>query len=261
MSARRILGAAPLVLCGLARPAQHTRSDREAFVGVFLTSESRAVLDRRLARLALPGSASGAAVLCPVGSEDAFVLEPLFGERAAFRLVRVVQRDGALRAEGRVSTVVGPVAVSAEQPAFIALSRAPSLPPLASSVEVLPNLVLEGRICSSLFVEDTCHCSFDRSSIAPVPSAPAATGAPPSAAPECPICAFMKAGPCAAQFEAWTACMEGADPDAADAPCVALTTAMTRCMVQHEHYDVFVAGMSEKLEAIEQHRGGLASAT
>lgn len=154
-----------------------------------------------------------------------------------------------------------------------ASSTAPPSSSRSSSLQIplFPPLILEGRLCSSAYVENDWHCSFDRSTITgremtpikPLQNSDKETSSSPSLGPgaskvedDCPICAYMKRGPCANEFTSWMACMdslEGATPAGEEevslSKCSQLTGSMTSCMQQHEYYDIFVAGMSEKLEA------------
>lgn len=67
---------------------RHARHDE--YIGVFLKPESREILSRRLAMLGLRDYEAEVAVINDDPSfEDIFTYEPLFGEKAAFRLTEV----------------------------------------------------------------------------------------------------------------------------------------------------------------------------
>jgi GCK domain len=238
-------------------------------IGLYLKPQSKDILNRRLKAIDVRIASSNLVVINGAPKkEDAFVFEPLYGERAAFRLVEIVSENGRLKGIGRVSTMMGPVDAGALPYLIIGESLKDIAP-----IKIEPNLVLEGRICSSLFVEDECNCSFDRSSIETTSRIASTSPKPMESSssseskvdtkddPECPICRYMKGGPCAASFEAWQGCMETAEKNKADfAKCSDATGAMTECMLQHEYYDVFVAGMSEKLEYVSEQKKSIAKA-
>ena len=142
-------------------------------------------------------------------------------------------------------------------PVLILRPKNPSAQVGEVSVALEPNLVLEGRICSSRYVDSAGHCTFDRSTItgAETPRTVLKKHAPEptdEVKGQCPICTFMKAGPCAKEFEAWTSCMESLASSEGVNKCSPRTMLMTSCMRNFEYYDVFMAGMSEKLDAMEE---------
>jgi hypothetical protein len=125
-----------------------------------------------------------------------------------------------------------------------------------------PNLILEGRICSGKYAEkgsNGANCTFDRSnitgneSIRPVvrKHEELVTSEAKGEIDSCPICAFMKAGPCGKLFEEWTSCMDTLSGSEGVSKCAHKTVAMTSCMRQFEYYDIFMAGMSEKLDYLD----------
>lgn len=144
-----------------------------------------------------------------------------------------------------------------QRPVLLLRPKDPTAPVEEISLPLEPNLVLEGRICSSRYVDGAGHCTFDRSTItgAEVPRTVLKKhGAEPveDAKGQCPICTFMRAGPCAQEFEAWTSCMESLASSEGVSKCSPRTMRMTSCMRNFEYYDIFMAGMSEKLDAMEE---------
>lgn len=161
-------------------------------------------------------------------------------------------------------------------PAGQVLSRQYSALP-GVTVRNLPReeqIVLDGRVCSSLFADPvTGMCSFDRSSISDEEIAPdALTGggeeerkvstathanladlqqrrsmqqsqeeAPAVTAAEleekCPVCRYMKGGPCREQFVEWDTCINGLKEDEDIKMCYEATAQMMACMQQYEYYD------------------------
>jgi hypothetical protein len=154
-----------------------------------------------------------------------------------------------------VSSMIGSIADDNHTPALRIITSTIPID-MQFPIRIEPNLILEGRICSSTYVDDSYNCTFDRATITGMETTKTAVSRHMETKPDetvkddCPICAFMKAGPCSAEFEHWSACMESlADADTA-ITCTPKTLAMTLCMQRHEYYDVFMAGMSEKLDLI-----------
>lgn len=147
-----------------------------------------------------------------------------------------------------------------------------------SALPTEKQFVLEGYICSSRYVDENGHCLYDRAQDlegattttagaaaakdSTAASTPAPTPEPKSvtqpeegsggAAPvsdeadggksECPVCRYMKAGPCKEEFLAWDACVQGADEDNLHIECFSVTRTMMKCMQKHEYYDIMTAG-------------------
>lgn len=140
---------------------------------------------------------------------------------------------------------------------------------VAGSYVVYPaseQLVLEGRLCRSSLVDDEGKCTFDRSQIkaysevvvngksqdAPELEREVADEIENSSS-ECPVCAFMKAGPCKAQFLEWDKCVGSVNLDdekevsgGVDVPCFPETVKMMECMRKYEYYDIMTTNMAEK---------------
>lgn len=91
-------------------------------------------------------------------------------------------------------------------------------------------LVVQGVLCSSLYIDDEGKCTFDRAVDmqhfdAPLPTdeelaynakkqkrrIQSKANDPPKGPideKECPVCRYMKGGPCKSEFEGWEACVE-----------------------------------------------------
>ena len=94
------------------------------------------------------------------------------------------------------------------------------------------------------------HCQPLHAAAAAFPAPPEQADAPADATPstdpsdpaaddeECGFCVFMKAGGCAAAFEAWSACVDAARSDGADFAdkCRPPTVALQRCMEANREY-------------------------
>lgn len=137
--------------------------------------------------------------------------------------------------------------------------------------------VLEGYICSSRYVDENGNCLYDRAqdldemshtpTVAKDSTKPAIPSPAPAPAPEeviksddgdssdaapadseadgkseCPVCRYMKAGPCKEEFLAWDACVQGANEDNLHIECFSATRTMMKCMQKHEYYDIMTAG-------------------
>ena len=142
-------------------------------------------------------------------------------------------------------------------------------------------VVVDGRICSSDMADEQGGCSFDRASLSDSDALPGtntnsnsnsnsdsspSSPSPPLAAPdgaaaaavsavdgaaegetECPVCRFMKAGPCREAFLVWDACVQGIAADGDVTECFPPTVAMMACMRGHEYYDIMTANSEEKM--------------
>ena len=165
-------------------------------------------------------------------------------------------------------------------PAGIVQGR--SYPSQEASYTSLPKthqILLEGRICSSEFADEDGNCNFDRATLVPSPASEeesaAHAQAPPSpssqvvveeggggAAEECPLCRFVKAGPCKDPFVEWNGCMTSLTEQDEMTKCFAATAAMMRCMRNEDYYDVMVYGMDfSKLDDIDRVKAEIASAS
>lgn len=150
-------------------------------------------------------------------------------------------------------------------------------------------IVVEGYICSSRFADCDGNCGYDRSldkdeqailaqsssssNAAQVQTAELTQpvkGSDPAKvmvhtdpstehsdagadASECPVCRYMKGGPCREQFIAWDECVQKASAEELSSVCFKLTCNMMKCMRRHEYYDIMSAGTDfSKLEKAEQ---------
>ena len=144
-------------------------------------------------------------------------------------------------------------------------------------VRILPSveqLVIDGRICSSKYANpDEGSCSFDRADV-PSQAPPQGvqdrkvdssshtnssdlqkrraaqqgaedgannTEADADADETCPVCKYMKAGPCRREFIAWDGCIQGLKDGDDVKQCYAVTAAMMACMQGYEYYDPMTA--------------------
>lgn len=125
-------------------------------------------------------------------------------------------------------------------------------------------LVLEGRLCRSNLVDDLGECLFDRSLIEPlsqsseqkinfdeaVHTVSAIANAETELKlieEECPVCRYIKAGPCAKEWKQWDACVGASVGDEDVQGCFATTVAMMSCFKNYEYYDILTAGTRAQL--------------
>lgn len=137
-------------------------------------------------------------------------------------------------------------------------------------------IVVEGYICSSRYVDETGRCLYEREEdkeelhamsaaiseqAQPSPSVLTEQSAAPAAASaagdeakaECPVCKYMKAGPCKEEFLEWDACVQSADEESLHTKCFPTTCKMMNCMKKHEYYDIMTAGTDfSKMEKVEK---------
>jgi hypothetical protein len=59
---------------------------------------------------------------------------------------------------------------------------------------------------------------------------------------ECPVCRYMKAGPCKAEFLKWDDCITKIEGDESARACFPQTVEMMTCFKNFEYYDIMTAG-------------------
>lgn len=125
------------------------------------------------------------------------------------------------------------------------------------TLPVAQQIVISGVLCTDKHVDDKGNCTFDRSTIVPVLDTADSSSLPRAPSPDnttkgpsadddgetCPMCRYMKAGPCREEFVTWNTCIKGVQSDEELQSCFEVTAAMMRCMRAHEHYDIMSAGM------------------
>jgi hypothetical protein len=132
-------------------------------------------------------------------------------------------------------------------------------------------IVVDGHLCSSDYVDSEGNCLFDRrqviaikdddKDISTTPPSPKSeekqTGREPlvedKKEKECPVCTYMKQGPCRTEFLAWDSCLDRLEKENLEmSVCMNTTMTMMSCMRQHEYYDIMTAGTHEKYAAVAQ---------
>jgi len=105
-------------------------------------------------------------------------------------------------------------------------------------------LIIDGKICCSDYIDGSGACLFDRSKIVPVEiaSSSASTVTNNANSEECPVCSFMKKGSCNSQFLTWKDCIDTNDTKEKQVQqCEKFKESLASCMVKDEYYDIFVA--------------------
>lgn len=136
-------------------------------------------------------------------------------------------------------------------------------PAVSLSYSVLPwknQIVLEGHLCPNTSINKHGQCVFERKSIMPPPPSAATSnskvveetkqGGGESTADsnqeyECPVCKYMKGGPCKEEFLLWDECVTTLQADEPIQKCYPQTAGMMKCMRQHEYYDIMTVGSVE----------------
>ena len=282
-------------------------------VSLYLTAQSKETLKKYIGKLEPSRidefDLSRVVIRRTCTPKDSYEYEPLYGERAAFRLKGIVRTEnGLLAGVGRVSTMTGELK---DDRCMVSLPLVPS-DPIGSidlptrlhdanvvrgksfwkgrisagrvldrsypaekasftEISVQKQLVVDGYLCSSEYVDDKGHCLFDRAQIETShgsdndtssssssnssSSSSSSSGQSPTTdgdtAHECPVCKYMKAGPCRAQFEQWDTCVQGLTDTDDLSKCFDVTMNMMQCMRGHEYYDMMTAGTGEKFEAAQ----------
>jgi hypothetical protein len=136
-------------------------------------------------------------------------------------------------------------------------------------------IVVDGHVCSDRFVDAEGNCVYDRSedkeelqheasekaaSAAVEPSDETGSSGTETAGTaekevgskdskdskdvenECPVCKYIKAGPCKAEFLDWDVCVQSMKDEDDLSKCFTLTVSMMKCMKKYEYYDIMTAG-------------------
>jgi hypothetical protein len=131
----------------------------------------------------------------------------------------------------------------------------------------MQQLVIDGYLCSSEHVDENGKCSFDRSTIVEtvLNTTPESSNdnnsknvaASPTVSGECPICKYMKGGPCKDVFTTMEDCMDKFQEDSKNSEslppksvCLDETLKLMGCMRQSEYYDVMTANIGTKYDAM-----------
>lgn len=61
---------------------------------------------------------------------------------------------------------------------------------------------------------------------------------------ECPVCAYMKAGPCKEECALWDECIQNINDEKDLSKCFAVTNSMMQCMTKYEYYDILTANIT-----------------
>lgn len=126
-------------------------------------------------------------------------------------------------------------------------------------------VVVEGTICSSSLIDDEGGCDYDHSKeelsdelktellkVTPAHEKDVAEKVHASDAErreldtdedECPVCRYIKKGPCKEQFTEFDKCMQSIEKDSDVLACAEVTKTMMQCFLQHEYYDIMAAGL------------------
>jgi hypothetical protein len=154
--------------------------------------------------------------------------------------------------KGRLpATTVGTVHYPAQRAQFVQVPKA-------------EQIVVEGFICSNKFCSEDGTCEYDRSAevedslvlkdskeqekkLSVVKAEVAHTEGEEEET--CPVCRYMKGGPCKDEFKAWDNCIKDLKENQELRDCFAVTKTMMMCMKDHEYYDIMTAGTDySKLE-------------
>ena len=293
----------------------------ERYLALYLSTESHKNLQAQLVKLGIGAThTAGHRVILRsrMTERDDYIYQPLYGERAAFRLKGVVKSEdsGVLVGVGRVAAIAGEIkegdfeasltlypndvasaALSIDERGAMDLPTRLQLANVVrgkqvwkgriSSQTVLgrsypaekasftgfafaDQVVVDGHICSSDHVDDEGACNFDRAGLSESGEPPAASeeennstdsssssrssdsssDSSPAKERECPVCQYMKGGPCKAQFLEWDACVQGMSEDDDLSVCFQPTLKMMECMRKYEYYDMMTANSESKMAQV-----------
>jgi hypothetical protein len=302
-------------------PAPASKHDHQHdTVAMFLKPESKQLVEKFLKSKGIANPhVDYVCVNGRASKASRYVFEPLYGERAAFRLKGMITLgDGRIVGVGRASNMVGELKddeVEVSLPIHNGdVSTKPSDPHSLQELQDLPTrlirfsaayerpmwkgrlpsasidgreypaikatwvrfpvdhqIVLDGHLCSRTHFDSDNHaCTFDRtaeivasilgndSHEEPAEQTPPKSETKPSedvsqtengteeddedAKETCPVCRYLKKGPCKPEFLDWDTCMKSLQPGQEVTVCFDATTKMMRCMRKYEYYDIMTAG-------------------
>lgn len=146
-------------------------------------------------------------------------------------------------------------------------------------------IVVDGILCSSEFIDSEGNCTFDINNLIKkemTESSPIIKEVVPDAnsvmnpneestavtnsedeiqsSDECPLCRYMKAGPCKEQYLLWDNCIRDLNDDEDLSKCFEKTVQFMSCMKQYEYYDIFTSNTANTSSdtAVEEGSGGTA---
>ncbi len=124
-------------------------------------------------------------------------------------------------------------------------------------------VVVDGYICSNKYCSADGQCEYDRSleiehslvskesqaggvKVATIPNSVESESvqrdSPDVIKETCPVCRYMKAGPCKDQFIQWDNCIKLLQENQELRDCFVATKTMMYCMKDFEYYDIMTAG-------------------
>ncbi len=120
---------------------------------------------------------------------------------------------------------------------------------------------MDGYICSNKYCSVDGQCEYDRSleienslvskeskaavKVATMPNSVESESvheSPDVMNETCPVCRYMKAGPCKDQFIQWDNCIKSLQENQELRDCFVATKTMMYCMKDFEYYDIMTAG-------------------
>jgi len=134
-------------------------------------------------------------------------------------------------------------------------------PAIGASFVSLPfssQIVIDGYICSNEFLDKDRACVYGNSNsnsnrVNDSSSSSSSSDSDRSSEHtsedvndekiECPVCKFMKAGPCKEECESWDRCIQNINSEKDLADCFTVTNEMIQCMIKYEYYDILTANM------------------
>lgn len=128
-------------------------------------------------------------------------------------------------------------------------------PPISNvSYTPLPltkQIVVAGRLCGDQYADENGLCTYDRdldelerdlNGDASV----VVTEDGKEVMDTCPVCEYIKRGPCKDEFLSWEGCLLNLQDGEELTKCFQVTRELMKCYLKHEYYDVFTAGVDTK---------------
>jgi hypothetical protein len=309
----------------------NNNNNNNEIIAVYLTPTSQESVEKYCKSIGLPNHTSKYVVIKnEADQEDSYIYQPLYGERAAFRMKGIIKTEnGKISGSGLISTIVGEVMDDTFDSSIVIVNKNdlestkfsydtesidlptrfnhsvdvknkkkwsgninsnykdyPSIRGNYKSFDWNNQLLIDGYICSSKFVDNKGKCTFDRgkdmvqepklikdissksrtrASIdkemnqkqekkvnAAKPKIDVEEEEEDSKNSECPVCKYMRSGPCKEEFDSWDDCVQSMDDKDDLSKCFKKTVGMMECMRKYEYYDIMTVGTNEKMNQMKE---------
>ena len=132
-----------------------------------------------------------------------------------------------------------------------------SIPAAYVNLQWNDQLVVDGTLCSTKYIDADGNCTFDPTTIKPTKLTETFIEKQNEILPEddnetCPMCRFMKRGSCKQDFIKWEECVQAITDATEMRKCSLITYQLFKCMRNDEYYDIMTANSDQQIEKLEE---------